>query len=240
MQVLRVLPNPWAAVDKDGHPCGVCPRDTEADGGGPGLFVGARPDSKKTKVLQDFGRGPFGDNAAHEIRSARQSTKYSYLGISSDDPRLADQLGAKDAIEVPATKYYKDRLLEGSLIPADIETARKVRVPFVEPAGFYAARAKAIEPKPAEEAQATAPEEEPLPETPGLVPLPDSPDAAGNLVEAPALPDGETREGVELPADGVMRGVDFSTSPPTIDPPIEQPAETGSLSSTKKPKKSEA
>lgn len=145
MQVLRVLPNPWAAVDKDGHPCGLCPRDPESDGGGPGLFVGARVDRAKTKVLQNFGTGPFGDNSLHEIRSPRQVTKYSYLGVSSDDPQLAEQLGTKDAIEVPSTKYYRDRLIEGSLIPADVETARKVRVPFAAPAAFYAARAQALQ-----------------------------------------------------------------------------------------------
>src|SRR5215216_859286 len=111
MTTLRVLPNPWSAFDKDGHPCGVCPRDPDADAGGPGHYVGARVDPKRTKVLQDFGK-----MAAHELRSPLQSTKYVYLGISSDDPELATKLIAATPIEIPRTKYYCDRIREGALL----------------------------------------------------------------------------------------------------------------------------
>src|SRR5512138_2908400 len=58
MNVLRVFPNPWAAFDKEGLPCGVCPRDPESDGGAPGQYVGARVDRKRTKVATPGSRIP--------------------------------------------------------------------------------------------------------------------------------------------------------------------------------------
>ncbi len=143
MQFLRVLPNPWAAIDKDGHPCGVCPRDPGSDGGGPGQFVGARLDREHTEILQNFGKSAkFGDHAKYEIRSAMQRTKYAYLGISSTDDALAAQLGAKEAIELPITSYYKERLREGALIPFDSATAKLAGIPFTPPAQYLAFRAQ--------------------------------------------------------------------------------------------------
>ncbi len=172
MQMLLVYPNPWSAFDKDGVPCGVCPRDPEADAGGPGLFVGARVDKTRTKVLQDFaaqhGGGARGAKlAAHELRSPMQRTLYSYMGVASDADDLAELLAAKDPIEVPATKYYRDRLVEGSLVAADEATAKAARVPFTPPKDFFALKSTL------------------LPETPGMVALPQSPDADGNVLEAP-------------------------------------------------------
>jgi hypothetical protein len=149
MQTLRVYPNPWAAFDKNGVPCGVCPRDPDADAGGPGQFVGARVDKKNTRVLQDFAAAyaaKFGPALAaklanQEHRSPIQATFYEYLGIASSDLELAEKLAAKDPIEIPATKYYKDRLREGALIPADRATATKVKLTvYVEPAIYFATR----------------------------------------------------------------------------------------------------
>lgn len=207
MQTLRVYPNPFAAFDKNGTPCGLCPRDPDADAGGPGLFVGARPCKKNTQILQDFaaingekfGSARAGAMAAKgEIRSPMQLTRYEFMGISSLDPELAAKLGAKDPIEIPATKYYKAELRSGSLVPADIETSRAAKLPrFVPPVEFFKRYAPV-----------------PLPETPGLEPLPDSPDAEGNLLEAPALPEGESRDGVTLPADGAERTAELGTAKP--------------------------
>src|SRR5688572_20109103 len=122
MQTLRVYPNPWAAFDRNGVPCGICPRDPEADAGGGGKFVGARVDAKNTKVLDDFAKAyaaKFGASVASKLaeqehRSPRQATFYEYMGVPSQDPALAEKLAAKDPIEIPATKYYKDRLREGA------------------------------------------------------------------------------------------------------------------------------
>lgn len=142
MQVLRVFPNPFAATDRDGVPCAVCPRDPDADGGGPASFVGARVCRKGTQILQDFskqgrvGKLNIGD---YELRSPMQRTRYEYLGIQSTDPKLAELLSAKEPIELPATKYYKDRLREGALLPADAATARAAKLTaFIEPKTFFA------------------------------------------------------------------------------------------------------
>lgn len=142
MQTLRVYPNPYAAFDRNGVPCGICPRDPEADAGGPGRFVGARVDPKRTRVLQDFaslhskryGAQLGAAVAKHEIRSQMQVTLYEFMGVASDDPELGAKLAAKSPVELPATKYYKDRIREGALLPADVETAQACRLPsFTQP-----------------------------------------------------------------------------------------------------------
>jgi hypothetical protein len=221
MQVLRVFPNPFAATDKDGVPCAVCPRDPDADGGGPASFVGARVSRSGTQVLQDFSKqGRVGtlNIGDYELRSPIQRTRYEYLGIQSTDPELARKLSEKAPIELPATKYYKDRLREGALLPADAETAHVAKL-----AGF-------VDPKVVFARYAPAPE---LPATPGLDLLPQSPDAQGNVLEAPALPDGASRGAIDLPADGEFRSLD-------LDAPLggrseAAPADTSAKST--KPKK---
>lgn len=201
MDTLLVYPNPWSATDKDGHPCGICPRDPDADGGGPGHFVGARLDKKRTEVLQDFakmhGGGDLGaELAKHELRSPLQRTKYSYMGVASDDPDLAAKLLEKDPIKLPRTKFYRDRLLEGALIPADAVTAAAARLRrFIPPAERLLPYLKA---KDRETVEAAGEE---LPESPGMAALPASPDADGNLLTAPES-DGEERVAVDAPADG--------------------------------------
>lgn len=112
MTTLLVYPNPWAAFDKDGTPCGICPRDPEWDGGGPLQFVGARIDKSKTRVTQVLQRGD-------DIRSPMQRTAYEYMGISSSDPDLRQKLFALEPIEIPNTRYYRDRLRDRALLPAD-------------------------------------------------------------------------------------------------------------------------
>ncbi len=153
MDFLYVYPNPFSAFDKDGHPCGVCPRDPDADAGGPGQYVGARVDSDKTEVLQDFGK-----MAPHELRSPMQRTKYSYLGISSDAPDLIAQLVSKEPIRLPMTRYYRERLVEGSIISADAATAMAARVShFAPPAEYFKQHAPVVVEAPAPEMPAAAP-----------------------------------------------------------------------------------
>lgn len=236
MNTFRVYPNPFHVVDKQGTPCALCPRDPDQDAGGPGLYVGARPDKKHTQILQDFVAinaekvGPrFATMAArNEPRSPQQITRYEYMGIPSLDPELAQKLAAKDPIEIPATKYYRERLREGSIIAADIETSRAAKlVRFVTPAEFFKNHERAPEPAL-------------LPETTELEPLAPSPGADGELVEVAALPGGETREGIELPADGVMRTVDFEAG--TVDgvPVTAEPNDPNTRYATKKRNRSEA
>lgn len=124
LDILRVYPNPWSARDKQGVPCGVCPRDPESDGGSPGQFVGARVDRKRTHLLQELKKGD-------DLRSPIQRTFYEFMGIASDDPELATKLFSAAPIEVPRTKYYRARLRDRSLIPADAETAKAGKLRFI-------------------------------------------------------------------------------------------------------------
>ncbi len=152
MATLRVFPNPWSApLDKHGSPCGICPRDPDSDGGGPGQYVGARVDRKRTVVLQKL-------EAYDRVRSARQNTFYEYLGIASDDAELGAKLAAKEPVEVPKTPYYKDRLRDGSLIAADEETARIAKVRFVAPATYFGQFVKPAAEAPAAEVPAASDE----------------------------------------------------------------------------------
>lgn len=150
MPILRVLPNPWSARDKEGRPCGVCPRDPDADGGGPGQYVGARVDRKRTEILQKLERGD-------DLRSPMQRTAYEYLGIASDDRELAAKLLAAAPIELPATKYYRDRISDRSLLAADAETARIAKLRRFEPPARALSRYLPAAPAKAQEKPAAEP-----------------------------------------------------------------------------------
>lgn len=133
--MIKVYPNPWKALDADGDPCAVVPRDPIGDGGGPGSFVGARIDAARTKMGPELRKGD-------DLRSRRQTTKFTFLGIASNDPDLSSLLAAAEPVEVPATRYYRDRLLDGSLLPADAETASAVKMRAFTPPAQALAGAK--------------------------------------------------------------------------------------------------
>lgn len=130
MQRINVLPNPFIARDKFGRPCAVCPRDPDQDSGGGAKFVGAKVDQAATVVTQKLRRGD-------DMRSAQQRTFYKYLGIASDDPELAAKLAAAEPVNIPLTRYYRDRLREGALIVADKASAEVARVKFHEPLDVF-------------------------------------------------------------------------------------------------------
>jgi hypothetical protein len=143
MSTLKVYPNPWIARDRNGLPCGVCPRDPEADGGGPGQFVGARVDRRRTEVLQKLAKGD-------DLRSPMQRTAYEFMGIASDDPALESKLFACEPVELPRSKYYLSQIRSRALIPADEATAKLAKVKFAsrkcEPKSTDVAVAAAADP----------------------------------------------------------------------------------------------
>lgn len=130
MKTIKVLPNPWSAIDSDGVPCGVCPRDPDSDGGAPGQYVGAKVCKENTKVLQRLRQGD-------DLRSARQKTIFSYLGKPAVSPDLGSHLLAAEPIEIPLTSYYRERLMERSIVCVDAESAGLARVPFFDPREMF-------------------------------------------------------------------------------------------------------
>jgi len=106
---VRVFPNPFAAMDAQGRPCGLCPSDPD-EGGEPGRFVGAHP-------VATF----LGEEVKGEIRNRRQDTGYRFLDCSNSETRpfqLADELATKEPVSLVLTPYYRDRIADGSLIDA--------------------------------------------------------------------------------------------------------------------------
>lgn len=151
---LRVYPNPWLALDKNGVPCAVCPRDPDQDGGGPLQFVGARIDKARTVVTQKLMRGD-------DIRSPMQNTGYTYLGFSADDPELRSKIFWAEPIEVPSTNYYRARLRDRSLLSADEVHAMRKHLAKPTPPKAPAPEAPPPPPPPPPETKADAPPEAP-------------------------------------------------------------------------------
>lgn len=115
---LRVLPNPYTYVDEDGQACGTCAMEAPIQG----RWVGAEMASVE-----------LGDEPKqYAMIERRQKPSWKF---------------ASDAVVVPCTDYYKERVRHGDLICADAESFVKagVRGDFEEPATLLAAeRAKAI------------------------------------------------------------------------------------------------
>lgn len=126
MTILRVYPNPYAAFDKNGVPCGVCPRDPADGGGGIGQYVGARLDRKRTTMVSDVPKG-------ETLLKSRHERVYEYMGIAAIDPQLASKLGDAEPVELQKSPYYRSRLIARELLPADKETAALAGVPYMDP-----------------------------------------------------------------------------------------------------------
>jgi hypothetical protein len=107
-RTLRVLPNPYAALDGYGRPAGIVPCDPH-EHTPDRRFVGAH--IADVVVHDDF--------PSHELRSNRQDTRWGF---------------ATEPVEIPRTHYYVERLREGALFPADEATARMAGIPFESPA----------------------------------------------------------------------------------------------------------
>lgn len=155
-KLLRVLANPWLHIHiyADGVPRPACavPVDLAEHVPGPtNRCVGARIESvveTQKRLTMRVG------TKSVQRRPKREEIYWAF---------------ASDPETIPNTGYYRDRIQEGALIPADAETAKLAGVPFVEPAQALAlARETAIAafnaangPLAFESAQ---PEPEPLPE----------------------------------------------------------------------------
>lgn len=123
LKTLRVFPNPWALIHHELGPQGACPTDNGGREDGPLRFVGA--------VREPFGvekREGFKVNGldASDPRGSRAFGRFRYPGLNAD-------LTSGTPIEVPASSgYYKQRLQQGDLVPADERTAKFVGSKFAD------------------------------------------------------------------------------------------------------------
>lgn len=135
---ISVIPNPFAAgLDAEGRACGLCPTDPIEDPTEPGRMVGAVVDAVMLSTV-----------LGGEIRNARQSTGYKFLGVSNRETskhQLATELGKREPVALKYTDYYRDRLMDGSLLPADEATAKVAGVSFLEPASVLLALSRRAE-----------------------------------------------------------------------------------------------
>lgn len=121
---LRVLPNPFSALDAEGMPAGAVRYDPDV--GRPGVvhFVGAE------MVREVLDEEAFKGNRERQPRFRRRRTRFTW---------------SQAPVVIPATKYHVERVRAGELLPADKDSARVCRVWFVEPArALAAARDRAI------------------------------------------------------------------------------------------------
>jgi len=146
---LKVYPNPWGispravgnpspcdvTIDDEGRPRGIVHVDRNE--GGPGRLLGAELCPIKT-VFREAGTGlPAVRSVAIDVgfRFPRQVSVYNFLGISAEDPLLADKLAACEPEEIPNTPYYREQLQDGALIAANEAThlAAGIVGKFIDP-----------------------------------------------------------------------------------------------------------
>jgi hypothetical protein len=115
---LKVLPNPFYALDADGMPSCHVREDPFAGRKGVVTFIGVQ-------VLKEVLTGdaaPEG-NAQREPHLQRRSTRFVW---------------AQAPVEIAPTEYHRDQVRAGAILAADKATAQACRIWFVEPAAAIA------------------------------------------------------------------------------------------------------
>lgn len=112
-QTIKVYPNKWLSLDAQGNPCAVVPIDFFEHGPGR-RWVGAKLSANMTApaVLQRVGK------LTQEVTPAQFDQIWTFTD---------------DAVEIPLTKYYVQRLRTGELIVADAESALAAGVAYSDP-----------------------------------------------------------------------------------------------------------
>lgn len=169
VKTIRVVANPYFALDHKARPCGAFPLEPGADGQNRG-YLGARVDRLLTRVL--------GTKEAGDIREPLQDTVFSF---------------SKDPVEVLANPYYLGALRCGAILPADEKSASVAGLKFLPPEQAIAnAKAEAIAKFDADYGPGAY---EHFHEKSAQVPTPDAPLSAGgdeNSTEA-STPDAKPR-----------------------------------------------
>jgi hypothetical protein len=118
--MLQVLPNPYRVLDADGKPTAIVPCHPRH---APGEFVGA---TKTLHVLEDA--------KSIDIKKMVGGRQVIEKTLAQYDRSKASFEFSTEPVQVPAEgpvgAYYRDRVREGSLLPADRATAQKCGVPF--------------------------------------------------------------------------------------------------------------
>ncbi len=114
-RTIRVVANPYCALDADGNPCGAVSLDPDAANGAE-RHIGAK---RTTTTLVKFGGV---DALGRTVADPRGAGLYATTWAFSAEP-----------VTVHDTAYHRQRLACGELFPADRETARALGVAFVEP-----------------------------------------------------------------------------------------------------------
>lgn len=139
---LRVLPNPFAFLDHEGQPAGTFPFDP-AHARGARRWVGARIDlspasdgKPKTRPLDRASHGDWSmrakvDGQIRTVRIAAASGQRTIFAFEIKEPQ-----------PLPMSEHFVRGVKEGSLIAADVDTAKRCRVPFVDPVKALCAAAK--------------------------------------------------------------------------------------------------
>jgi hypothetical protein len=107
---LLVLPNPYAALDKNGMPAGAVRYDPEV--GRPGVvhYIGVEVTKKPIDTPE---------NKAREQREQRRETTFVW---------------AQRPLQIPGTAFHVDLVRTGQILAADQPTARACKIWFVPPA----------------------------------------------------------------------------------------------------------
>ncbi len=126
---LKVVANPYCALDHEGVPCGAYPFDPE-HGAGAMRNVGARIDTARTRVLVKGHEMPF------------KGRKYPLSGGGAQRTFWAYDLSPQD---VPDCAHYRAGIRSGDIFPGDEATARAVGATWRLPAeALSEAREEAI------------------------------------------------------------------------------------------------
>jgi hypothetical protein len=119
---LKVLANPYFALDANGMPAAMCRWDPEVGRPGAVEFIGVTI-ARKQEPFEE--RSPFRKRA-----TPRRPAKLVY---------------AQTPVEIPLTPMHRDYVRQGALLAADQPTARACLIFFVPPANALAqAKAQAI------------------------------------------------------------------------------------------------
>lgn len=114
LKTYRVLPNPWALIHPEKGPVGTVPKAAREDS--PLRFVGAE------RVAETVEKRPKNDPRGDRVDITFRFPKLD-AALLKGEPEVVSAVA-------PDGHYYRDRLVDGSLIPGDEATASAAKCRF--------------------------------------------------------------------------------------------------------------